>query len=55
MAFNFDLPFRIDFDLINGLSQQYPSSKRYLSNMKGMYCDEEARAKMEAANDQPRL
>ena len=52
MAFNFDLPFRIDFDLINGLSQQYPSSKRYLSNMKGMYCDEEARAKMEAANDQ---
>lgn len=33
-------PFTIDFDLITGLSKSKESTKRYLSNMKGMFSDE---------------
>jgi glucose-6-phosphate isomerase len=34
--------FALDFDLKTGLSKSYPSSKRKLSQMKGMYADEAA-------------
>lgn len=37
--FDFSLPFSLDFDLNTGLSNSYNSTKRYLSNMKGMYSD----------------
>lgn len=51
MNIDFDKPFGIDFSLVTGLSEKYPSSKRYLSNMTGMYADEAARAAMEAEED----
>lgn len=35
-------PFSVYFDLINGLSNERTSTKRYLSNMKGMFADEAA-------------
>lgn len=37
-----NVPFTIDFDLISGLSNAKPSTKRYLSKMKGMYADDAA-------------
>jgi len=33
-------PFTIDLDLLTGLSKSKESTKRYLSNMKGMFSDE---------------
>jgi len=38
----FSQPFTQYFDLKSGLSNQSESTKRYLSNMKGMYVDEQA-------------
>lgn len=35
-------PFAIYFDLKNGISNDRPSTKRYLSNMKGMFADDKA-------------
>lgn len=35
-------PFTLDFDLITGMSRSAESTKRYLSNMKGMFSDDEA-------------
>lgn|SRR5699024_317298 len=35
-------PFTLDFDLHTGLSKSKKSSKRYLSNMEGMFADQEA-------------
>ena len=43
----FDRPVSIDFDLHTGLSSSAVSKKRYLSDMKNMYQDEEARSKIE--------
>ena len=44
--------FTCDFDLINGLSKTAESTKRYLSQMKGMYADDAAFDKMlEGGND----
>jgi glucose-6-phosphate isomerase len=36
------LPFRVDFDLKTGLSGARPTIRRHLSQMKGMYADQEA-------------
>lgn len=38
---NFEVPFTIDFDHLSGLSRRYSSTKRYLSDMKGMFSDEQ--------------
>ena len=38
---DFSFPFSIGFDLKNGLSDSYPSTQRRLSNMKGMFHDDE--------------
>lgn len=35
-------PFTLDFDLLTGLSKTKESTKRYLSNMKGMFADDAA-------------
>jgi glucose-6-phosphate isomerase, archaeal len=37
-----NLPFNIDFDLFSGLSKAKASTKRHLSQMKGMYMDDAA-------------
>ncbi|MDD2393347.1 MAG: glucose-6-phosphate isomerase family protein [Eubacteriales bacterium] len=39
---DFTLPFTIDFDMVTGLSGKTPSTRRMLSQMKGMYADREA-------------
>lgn len=39
---DFSLPFTIGFDLKNGLSDNYPSTQRKLSNMKGMFIDNDS-------------
>lgn len=53
MANNFDfmLPFSVDFDRTNGLSQKGESTKRMLSQMKGMFCDSDAYDKAMAEGD----
>ena len=40
--FDFARSFSVDFDLLTGLSQKAESTKRYLSQMKGMYFDNAA-------------
>lgn len=40
--FNWDKGFSVDFDPVSGLSKTAESTKRYLSQMKDMYCDQEA-------------
>ena len=40
--FNWDQAFTLDFDLNNGLSKHADTTKRYLSQMKNMYQDQEA-------------
>ena len=40
--FNWDQAFTLDFDLNNGLSKHTDTTKRYLSQMKNMYQDQEA-------------
>ncbi len=44
-------PFTINFDLINGLSSDRTSTKRYLSSMKNMYLNEVAREEMQKQED----
>lgn len=44
----FNRPCSIDFDLTTGLSSNAVSKKRYLSDLKNMYQDEEARLKIES-------
>ncbi|MBZ4645442.1 MAG: glucose-6-phosphate isomerase [Clostridia bacterium] len=39
-------PFTMYFDLKNGMSNERSSTKRYLSNMKGMFADEAALERM---------
>ena len=48
---NFSIPFTIGFDLENGLSGQKKPTQRKLSNMKGMFNDEEALQRMLAKED----
>lgn len=43
--------FTIDFDLKTGLSETKETTKRYLSQMKGMFSDQEAYEKMMAEGD----
>lgn len=40
------------FDMVNGLTDEYASSKRYLSSMKGMFADEAALASAMANKDE---
>ena len=40
--FNWDQAFTLDFNLNNGLSKHADTTKRYLSQMKNMYQDQEA-------------
>lgn len=40
--FDYEKGFHVDFDFITGLSKTAISTKRYLSNMKGMYFDTQA-------------
>lgn len=49
--FDYEKGFTIDFDLKTGMSSMKETSKRYLSNMKGMYADDEAYAKQLAEKD----
>ena len=49
--FNYERGFHVDFDLKTGLSKTAISTKRYLSNMKGMYADNQTFEKQLAKND----
>ena len=40
--FNWEKGFTVDFSLLDGLSKNAESSKRHISDMKGMFIDEEA-------------
>jgi len=51
MNFKWDTGFTIDFDNKTGLSKNASSTKRRLSQMKGMYADSEAESKMIAESD----
>ena len=42
MKFDFEKGFTLDFAFETGLSKGATSTKRYLSNMKGMYADDDA-------------
>lgn len=44
-------PFTMFFDLKNGMSNESKTTKRYLSNMKGMFADEAALDKAVQEND----
>jgi glucose-6-phosphate isomerase, archaeal len=46
MGFDTKKPSSILFDLVTGLSPDVPTSKRYLSNMKGMFYDEKKYAEI---------
>ncbi len=50
--FNWDSSFLADFDLETGISQNAETTKRHLSQMKGMYCDVKA-AENILENDDP--
>jgi glucose-6-phosphate isomerase len=41
-SFEWNKGFTVDFSLANGLSEAAVSTKRYLSDMKGMFADEDA-------------
>ncbi|WP_163536325.1 glucose-6-phosphate isomerase [Gracilibacillus sp. YIM 98692] len=45
-------PFTMYFDLANGMSKDKETSKRYLSNMKGMFSDDESLEKMLEKQDE---
>jgi len=52
LKFNWTRGFTVDFDLKTGLSKgPAQSSKRYVSNMRGMYIDEEATERLIAQGD----
>lgn len=44
--FDWQKGFGIDFDFSSGMSPQAETTRRYLSQMKGMYLEEEVRAEM---------
>jgi len=44
--FNWENAFSIDFDLETGFSKNAVTTKRYLSQMKEMFCDQEAAAEI---------
>jgi glucose-6-phosphate isomerase len=44
---DFNLPCGLDFDMVSGLCGVFPSTKRYLSDMKNMFSDESARDVLE--------
>lgn len=44
--FNWDTSFRVDLDLKSGFSKNTVTTKRYLSQMKDMFCDTDAAAKI---------
>lgn len=44
--FNWDTGFAVDFDIQKGLSTTAETTKRYLSQMKDMFCDSEEAARM---------
>ena len=52
VPFDFLKGFTIDFDMKTGLSSKKATSKRRLSDMRGMFADEEALEKMIAENDE---
>lgn len=41
-SFNWDTSFSVDFDLEDGFSKTAETTKRYLSQMKDMFCDRQA-------------
>lgn len=49
--FNWDKSFLVDFDLKTGFSKTAETTKRYLSQMKDMFCDSETAAKMLETED----
>ena len=49
--FNWDSSFLVDFDVETGVSKTAETTKRYLSQMKNMYCDQDAYNKMLAQGD----
>ena len=49
--FNWEQGFTIDFDLNTGMSKKKETTKRYLSNMRGMFADDEAMEKEMAKGD----
>ncbi|MCL2056323.1 MAG: glucose-6-phosphate isomerase [Oscillospiraceae bacterium] len=51
MSYNWEKGFTIDFDKITGLSQTAQSTKRLLSQMRGMFTDSAAQEKMIAGGD----
>ena len=40
--FNWDSSFLVDFDLTTGFSKKAKTTKRYLSQMKNMFCNRDA-------------
>lgn len=48
---NWEQGFTLDFDLKTGLSKGAPSTKRHLSQMRGMFADEAAAERMIAQGD----
>ena len=50
-SFDFTLPFQVDFNLISGLSSTAVSTKRMLSDMRGMFGDDDAYEKALAEGD----
>lgn len=50
-GFDYKKGFDVDFDLVTGLSEKAVSTKRFLSQMKGMYYDEAAYEASLAAGD----
>lgn len=49
--YDFTTSFSVDFDTKNGFSREAESTKRHLSQMKGMYYDQEACEKILEAED----
>ncbi len=51
-AFNWEQGFTMDFDLATGMSKKLNTTKRYLSQMKGMFADDAAFDAAVAKNDE---
>lgn len=49
--FNWDKSFLVDFDIKTGFSKTAETTKRYLSQMKDMFCDTQAAAEMLKTED----
>lgn len=49
--FNWDKSFLVDFDIKTGFSKTAETTKRYLSQMKDMFCDTEAAAELLKSGD----